>query len=326
MRPLLILLALSLLTACGDDTTTIRQTRYMMGTLVEFTVYGVARDRAETAIRAAAAEMRRVAALFTVHEMSPIVRFNQGKSRLPAEASRLLAVAEDIRRKSDTAFHPALGALNRLWGFSDGRTASDPLPTASATRALRPPAECLQHTQKQWQLRDPRCRIDLGGIAKGYAIDRGIAVLRQHHIANAIINAGGDMRIIGRHGQRKWRIGIRHPRKAGDVVATLDLAGDVSVVTSGDYERFVLVGGKRYHHILDPATGQPADRAMSATVIANSATLADGWSTALFVLGPEGLARLHALGMEGMVVDRYGAIHETAGMRRLHAREQARGR
>ncbi|RMH51611.1 MAG: FAD:protein FMN transferase [Zetaproteobacteria bacterium] len=324
MRSFILLLTLSpalLFGGCSADAPPpVHQTRYMMGTLVEFTIFGAPRNAAERAIAAAAREMGRVEARFTTAHDSPVRRFNRDEAPLPDEVGRLLAISIEIQRQSGGAFHPGLGGLNALWGFSSDRPRNRPLPTARQIAAQRPPRRCFDRQGDRWRRRDPRCRLDFGGIAKGYAIDRGIAVLKAHHIANAIINAGGDMRILGRHGARKWRIGIRHPRRPGAVVAALELEGDRSVVTSGDYERFVIVHGRRYHHILDPTSGRPARRAMSATVIADDATRADGWSTALFVLGPAGLPLIERLGMEGMVVDGHGQIHQTPGLRRYLAR------
>ena len=132
---------------------------------------------------------------------------------------------------------------------------------------------------------DPRLAVDLGGIAKGYAVDRAIAVLQAAGVRHASVNAGGDIRLLGDRGDRPWRIGIQHPRKSDAILATLDLA-DTAVVTSGDYERFFERDGVRYHHLFDPATGQPARRCQSVTVVAPEAMLADALATAVFVLGP----------------------------------------
>jgi len=315
-----LILGLLLLSGCHPADPLVTQTRYMMGTLVEFSIYGVEQDQADAAIAAAANEMARVEDLFTVSHPSPVTRFNRGRfnggrGTLPPEVGRLLAQAEQIRLASHGAFHPALGGLEQLWGFSENGHAPH-LPAAGAVARALPPSACVLRVQGRWRLLDPRCRLEFGAIAKGYAIDRGIAVLKAHHIGNAIINAGGDMRLLGSHGERPWRIGVRHPRQADAVVVTLALRGDISVVTSGDYERFFIEKGVRYHHILDPATGYPARRAMSSTVIADNATIADGWSTALFVLGAKGLPLLAQHGMTGMVVDAYGAIHQGAGMKR----------
>jgi len=309
-----LIFSILLLTSCGNGDDLTQQTRYMMGTLVDFSIYGVDSSLANRAIVAAANEMDRVEKIFTTHHPSPVTMFNHGEGALPKEVAQLLRLSEQIRQQSGGAFHPALGALNHAWGFSDDKSNHRPLPTAKQIAALLPPAQCVRLKQKRWHLTDRRCQLDFGGIAKGYAIDRGIAILKAHHIANAIINAGGDMRIIGQRGARKWRVGIRHPRDASRVVATLELAGDISVVTSGDYERFVIIDGHRYHHILDPSNGEPAMRAMSATVVARSAARADGWSTALFVLGKRGLLPLQQAGLAGLMVDSYGTIHTTPSM------------
>ncbi|MDQ6963714.1 MAG: FAD:protein FMN transferase [Mariprofundales bacterium] len=314
--PHLLLTLCLLLTGCSSADQTTHQTRYMMGTLVEFSIYGADEERADAAITAAAAEMERINHLFTTHSDSPVTRFNRGERSLPDEVSKLLQISEQIRQQSGGAFNPWLGALNRAWGFSDDLPDNRPLPSARQITTLLPPDSCRTEGAPNKQLHNRRCQLDFGGIAKGYAIDRGIATLKAHNIRNAIINAGGDMRIIGSHGDRAWRIGIRHPRRAEQVIATLRLAGDISVVTSGDYERFIIRDGRRYHHILDPATGEPARGTMSSSVVAKSATLADGWSTALFVLGRAGLQRVERAGLAGLVVDSYGRVYSSSGMQR----------
>lgn len=266
----------------------IHDTRFMMGTLVEFTVSGMPEKAAEEAIGDAAAEMQRVEDAFTIYGDVPnaVKTFNATPPNtamtLPDEVSQLLELSLQIQKQSHGSFDPALGGENLLWGFSTDSPPVTP-PAASAIHEAMAPPECIRHNGNQWLRSDRRCLLDFGGIAKGYAIDRGIAVLRSHHIENAIINAGGDIRLIGRHGNRPWKIGIRHPRKAGEVLLSLTMEGDKSIVTSGDYERFFMYNGKRYHHILDPQSGEAAMYSQSTTVIASTATLADAWSTALFI-------------------------------------------
>jgi thiamine biosynthesis lipoprotein len=155
--------------------------------------------------------------------------------------------------------------------------------------------------------------LDLGAIAKGRAVDRALDKLVARGIRNAIIDAGGDLRIIGsRPGKDSWRIGVQHPREPGVLLLTLDLK-DTAIVTSGDYERFFMVDGVRYHHILDPSTGQPARGCQSVTVLAPTATEADACATAAFVLGPsKGLAFLRARpGVRGIIVAADGQLHWT---------------
>ncbi|ATX79681.1 thiamine biosynthesis lipoprotein [Mariprofundus aestuarium] len=305
----MIVIALAACSAPSD----IRDSRFIMGTLVEFTVVGVDDEVANTAISTAANEMQRIEDLFTVygeHDNS-VKQFNRAPVgtpvRLPDEVSRLLEAAETIKIDSHGAFDPSLGGLNLLWGFSLHDKPTAPPPQKKIEQAT-PPAFCVEKQGDAWMRLNKRCQLDFGAIAKGYAIDRGIEILKSHGIEHAIINAGGDLRLIGRHGDRPWRIGIRHPRLAGEVIESLELEGDVAVVTSGDYERYYLFEGRRYHHILDPKTGWPAAGSQSATVVADSAMLADAWSTALFILGNQPFPTPNNLNMRLLIVDNKGDI------------------
>jgi thiamine biosynthesis lipoprotein len=132
----------------------------------------------------------------------------------------------------------------------------------------------------------PGMRIDLGGIGKGYAVDRGIEILKARGVTRALVTAGGDSRIIGDRMGRPWLVAIRHPDNASKVVTRIPLA-DSAVSTSGDYERFFDEDGVRYHHIIDPHTGHSASKVRSATILAPTATQTDGMSKTAFVLGPE---------------------------------------
>lgn len=321
MKKLALLIAI-FLAGCSTPED-IHETRFMMGTLVEFTISGTDRDTALPAIQAATAEMQRVSNLFTIygHARNPVKQLNAAEVghpfALPDEISHLLQTALQIQHESSGAFNPALGKLDLLWGFSLPDPKSAP-PTDTEIENAIPPSRCFAQVDAGWIRQNRRCALDLGAIAKGYAIDRGIAALKSHGIQNAIINAGGDLRLIGTHNGKPWRIGIRHPRKPQAVIATLELRGDISIVTSGDYERYFIYQGKRYHHILNPATGEPATLSQSATVIAPTATLADGWSTALFVEGPEGIKGLgQKKGFAAMLVDHKGNLYMTDKMRKI---------
>jgi len=319
-----ILLTLLLGAACSQSPQDVRESRFIMGTLVHFTISGTREDRALEAIRAATVEMQRIENEFTIYgeHTNAVKAFNAATPGeivpLPDEVDQLLAISLEADRQSGNAFTPAIGSLSLLWGFSlpdppVAPPAADEIAAALTGVDMR---LLVRQTSLQggagWKRLSRQTKLDFGAIAKGYAIDRGIAVLREHGIANAILDAGGDLRAIGDHHGRAWRIGLRHPRKAGATLGWFEVRGDVSIVTSGDYERFFIYQGKRYQHILDPQTGWPAGRSSSATVVTTGhATLADAWSTALFVHGAAGLPLLESRGMQALLVDANGIIHAT---------------
>ena len=310
----------SLLTACTDTPKDIHETRFMMGTLVSFTVVHSNKNIAMKSIRKAAQEMQRVEDTFTIYGNKPnsIKDFNQLAIHTPfnfiPEVNKILETSLTIEQQSHGAFSLTLGALNKLWGFSNAEPPLAP-PSPTSIQALLAAAQgCLQHQGKQWLRSSPNCQLDFGAIAKGYAIDRGIQMLKKFGIQNAMINAGGDIRLIGKHGKNDWHIGIRDPRHKDNIIATLSLHGDVSIVTSGDYERYFINQGQRYHHILNPKTGYPSYSSQSTTVIASNATLADAWSTALFVLGSKGLKVIEKLPLQALIIDSKGQLHYTKAM------------
>ena len=160
-------------------------------------------------------------------------------------------------------------------------------------------------------------KIDLGGIAKGYAVDRASQIIRDCDIVEAMISAGGDSRILGGKRGKPWMIGIQHPRKKNDVALVLPLS-DTAVSTSGDYERyFIRDDGRRVHHIINPATGRSADSSWSATVIGPDTMTTDALSTTVFVLGAKkGIALIETLkDIDAVVIDRHGKVHYSSGFR-----------
>lgn len=306
------------ITACSPASETVHETRFMMGTLVDFTIYSANKDSASIAIKAAADEMQRIENLFTIYgdESNAIKVFNNsvpGSSvKLPDEVHALMLISNRVNHESSGAFSPTLGSLNRLWGFSLPTPPFSPPQTDQIERLKKDSTHCvIMDKQHRWLRTNRQCKLDFGAIAKGYALEQGMKMLKSHGIGHAIINAGGDIRISGSRGERAWKIGIRHPRHEKKVVATINIKTDLSIVTSGDYERSYSYQGKRYHHILNPKTGMPAAEVQSATVIAADAVSADAWSTALFVMGSRGLESIEKLGMDAILVDADGKIHST---------------
>ena len=161
----------------------------------------------------------------------------------------------------------------------------------------------------------PGMRIDLGGIAKGYACDRGVEILKRYGVENAIVTAGGDTRLLGDRRGRPWMVGIRHPDDKARIVLSMPLA-NVGISTSGDYERFFDEGGVRYHHIIDPKTGKSPSGVRSVTIIGPTATDTEGWSKGVFIKGPaEGLRLLEQYPqMDAVVVDKDGKVWYSKGL------------
>jgi thiamine biosynthesis lipoprotein len=165
-------------------------------------------------------------------------------------------------------------------------------------------------------LEKPGMRISLGGIAKGYAVDRAVEVLRESGIQGGIVSAGGDLKAFGkREDGGPWKVGVRNPRDPSKNISVIPVS-NLAVATSGDYERYRVVGGRRYHHIIDPRTGYPSRGCMSVTVVTEQALEADALATAVFVLGPErGRALLEKLpDVEGILVDGDGRIVASSGL------------
>ncbi len=171
----------------------------------------------------------------------------------------------------------------------------------------------LQHDSVRFE--KAGMRIDLGGIAKGYAVDRSIDILKACGISDALVSAGGDSRIIGDHRGRPWMIGIRHPRKRQAVALSIPLS-NTAISTSGDYERYFISHGHRIHHIINPKTGRSATKSWSATIIGPDATSTDALSTSVFILGAQkGLELIDALAaFDAIIIDAQGVVHYSSGL------------
>ncbi len=221
---------------------------------------------------------------------------------LDADAFYVLQKAQEISAESDGAFDVTVWPLKKLWMAAKEK--SEP-PTADAihealTRVGYRGLE-LDAGRKTLTIRSLGVQVDLGGVAKGYAIDQAARYLADQGVRSAMISGGGNMRFIGSPAEpRGWRVGVDHPRLVDHRALVVELPEARAVSTSGDYEDFFIYRGRRYSHIFDPRTGQPADtRVASVTVIAKDGTLADALSTAFFVLGPErGFALVERYGQE----------------------------
>lgn len=289
-----LVLAAALLVACDRGPTVTNRTFLAFGTLVEVTIAGVTPERAERAIDHVQHEFDYMHSTWQPWQPSALSRVNgllpTGEwFSAPPSVLPLLQQARRLEQASGGRFDPAIGKLIKLWGFDQSETPPSRPPADAEIAALvkaRPSLDDIELDGIRIRSRNPEVALDFGAFAKGYGVDRTIERLEDLGIHNAIINAGGDLRAIGARGSRPWHIGIRAPR-SNDVLASVQIDGDEAVFTSGDYERYFEFEGRRYHHILDPATGYPARGFTSVTVITREGARADAAATALFVAGPQ---------------------------------------
>jgi FAD:protein FMN transferase len=290
----------------------------IMGTAIRVELWSDDDAASRAATAAVMREMHRIDHAMSPHKpASELARINREAARravpLSEEMCRLLARAIDFSDLTDGAFDITYASAGHLYDYRAGV-----LPTPAALdRALAGIGwRHLELDAHAGTLRfaHPATRIDLGGFAKGHAVDSAARLLAARGIVHANISAGGDSRVIGDRRGRPWTIGIRDPRRAGEIVAVLPLE-DTSISTSGDYERYFERDGERHHHVIDPRTGRSAHAARSVTVLAHDGLNCEALSKAVFVLGPsEGLALIERLpGIDAVVIDTDGALHCSSG-------------
>lgn len=285
----LLLLSLGL-TACGRAPEIEHQQAYVFGTLVELSV--PASPQAGPAMAAVLARFDALHRQLHAWQPSELSRLNAAIARGErlAVSPELVAMLKDAQRyslQSGGRFNPAIGHLIALWGFQSDTPATHVPPAAAIARwvAARPAMTDLRFDGNTVWSVNPAVKLDLGGYAKGYALDQAAAILRAHGIANALVNIGGNVLALGRAGERPWRVGIQDPRGPG-TLASLDLHDGEALGTSGDYQRYFAVDGVRYCHLIDPASGRPAHALQSVTVLtrgAHAGVRSDVLSKPLFI-------------------------------------------
>lgn len=294
--------------------------RLAMGTLVCVTVFGVDEARARSTMETVFDEVERVESQTTRHTPDgAVARLNaRGGGAVNRDAARVMARALAVSEATGGAFDITVAPLVDVWDFSEDMV----LPDHGEIQRLLDRVDYRRVTVDTSRLdvaMAPGTSVDLDGIAKGYAVDRALGVLRAAGVTSAIVDAGGDVGLLGNSPRAGgWRIGIKHPRSEG-LLGVLLLEGG-AVATSGDYQRCAFVDGSRYHHILDPSTGYPARGVISVTVTAERCTDADALATAIFVMGPrEGLAFVEATdGVEAVIVtgdETVGEVLVSTGLR-----------
>jgi len=285
-------LAMLLLASCGHPPP-YKQQAYVFGTLVDITIAGEPEAKARQVVDHVLTEFDRLHHELHAWEPGDLQRLNEQLAKSPVTGTlspELAAILRDASRYSaqgDWLFNPAIGNLIRLWGFqSDTFVPHRPDP-AQIARLIKanPRMSDVVIEGTHFRALNPALRIDLGGYAKGYALDLAAAYLRSQGVNNALINIGGNIIALGQHDNRPWKVGIQHPRQAG-AIATLELHDGEAIGTSGDYQRYFELAGVRYCHLIDPRTGWPAQGTQAVTIIAHgphAGVLSDVASKPIFI-------------------------------------------
>ncbi len=291
-----VVFLMMLLVGCGRNDAVYRTQGHVFGTQVEISVYGESEQHAQELGAEVLKEFDRLHHKFHAWQPSDLTALNDAIARgEPFQADEemvdLLKSATQLAEQSQNLFNPAIGHLIRLWGFQS----SDITEHGPSQKEIRrwvdanPRMTDLVFEGTRISSRNKAVMLDLGGYAKGYALDRAARILRDAHVKAALVNVGGNIIAIGRPGNRAWRVGIRDPRSEG-TVASIELQDNEAVGTSGDYQRYFMKDGKRHPHIVDPRTGQTTDVVASVTIITSGGKdvglRSDGNSKPLFVAGP----------------------------------------
>jgi len=309
--------------SAGHDAHIVARSGLAMGSELTLMAWTADEDPANRAFDAVFAEFNRLDQLMSVWKKdSDILRLNAaaGDHSVPVSKETIdaLVTARQVSEWTEGKFDVTFGALSDIWKFDQDQ--DDSVPSQAAIAARLPLIDyrklAIDAPAGTAFLQKKGMRANLGGIGKGYAVDRAVALLKDAGLNDFSIQAGGDLYVAGHRGDRPWRLGIADPRAPdGAIFARVDLT-DSTFSTSGDYERSFIKNGVRYHHILDPATGQPARLSRSVTIVSKQAVLADGLSTGVFLLGPDkGMALIERLpDVEGVIVGADNQVHVSSGL------------
>ena len=329
---LVILASVCLLAAstCGGPSRSkeapglVERSRVSMGTEVHISAWTTDEAAAVTAFDKAFNEFERLDALMSTWKAgSDITRLNDaaGTVAVPVsvEVREVLHASQEVSEWTGGKFDVTFAALSGLWKFDhdiDGHV-PDRAEIAPRLPLIDYRALTIDDRAGTASLARAGMKVNLGGIGKGYAIDRAVSILRDAGLSDFLVQSGGDLFAAGKRGDRPWRVGIQDPRGAPDTLfAALEIT-DAAFSTSGDYERFFIRDGHRYHHILDPDTGEPAARSRSVSILAKSTTVTDGLSTGVFILGgDEGMALIEKLpDVEGVIVTAENRVLVSSGLK-----------
>ncbi len=322
----LILVCTLLLTACQPAPKLHSQESYVFGTRVEVLVWGEPESKARAAVAEVLREFDRLHRTYHAWQPSELMALNEaiaaGKSRdVAPELAQFLREAQALSAQGDHLFDPGIGALVKLWGFHDDNFQArlpDPAGLAQLVRA-RPSIADLTISGNVVSSRNAAVALDFGGYLKGIALDNAIDILWRNDVSNALVNIGGNVMALGSKGGTPWRVGIQSPR-ATTPLATLDLMDGEAIGTSGDYQRYFELDGRRYCHLLDPRSGQPVTGTQAVTVLIPPRPHAGMWSDwaskPIFIAGAGWRDMAGKLGMTQVLrIDAAGKVEVTDALR-----------
>jgi thiamine biosynthesis lipoprotein len=309
----------------GDREHLVERARASMGSELRLTAWTADDTGAVAAFDAAFEEFDRLETLMSVwREGSDILRLNAaaGDHAVPIspEVREALGIARQVSDWTGGKFDVTFAALSGLWKF-DYQDKDNTIPDRSDVLKRLPLIDYreveVDDTAGTAFLKRKGMQVNLGGIGKGYAVDRAVEMLRRRGFVNFMIQAGGDMYVAGRRGDRPWRLGIRDPRGPADRSFGEVTLSNATFSTSGDYERSFMKNGRRYHHILDLALGEPARLSRSVTLVTDRAVIADALAKGVFILGPEaGMALIERLpNIEGVIVGANNEVLVSSGLK-----------
>lgn len=319
-----LILSMSLVFSCSQSRQSVyRKTRPLMDTIVAITVVADSGQSAEKAIEDAFSTIERFGDLinfFSDKSELSLINRNAGVREVKVSPDTLGVIerAIYISEMSGGAFDPTIGPEIKMWDFFKKIRPSD-ADIKKNLSLVNYRDVVIDRDKSTVFLRKKGMLMDLGGIAKGYAADLALANLKRNGIRAGIVATAGDIRAFGLKPDGKpWNIGIKNPRQkneSDEIIARIEVS-DKAISTSGDYERYFIEEGKRYHHILDPKTGYPASQCRSVTVISDKGIFADGFSTAVFVSGPEkGIKLVREAGVDAVIIDSSGVLRTTPGLK-----------
>jgi len=305
-----------------QDHTNYRESRFLFDTEVFIEAHGWGAKEAALDAFAIMSAIHQKLDKFSSESDIYTINLNAGDQPVPVAdpTYEILEQSLKIAEMTGGAFDPTIGPLVKLWGFGEGSPQS--IPSVAEINAARQLVDykkvILDREKKTVYLAEKGMSLDLGAIAKGYAVAKSVEILKSHHISSALVAAGGNIYALGKKKDKSsWQIGIRDPLKKGEIIGYVGLENQV-IDTSGDYERFFLADGKKYGHIIDPRTGYPAQAISGCTVIMDNPAQADALATAAFVLGAEkGLELIESQKGMGLLINSQGQVFLSKEMKEL---------